>query len=107
MPVILKYTKAQYDAKITELQGYLNELKDHREKMVGLREQMYNFWDDPNARKAGEALNIQIRQGDNSMARTNDMLIFYQKSVEKLGGADSAVSGLLGDAISILGSLGV
>ena len=43
MPVILKYTKAQYDAKITELQGYLNELKDHREKMVGLREQMYNF----------------------------------------------------------------
>ena len=48
MPVILKYTKAQYDAKITELQGYLNELKDHREKMVGLREQMYNFWDDPN-----------------------------------------------------------
>ena len=65
MPVILKYTKAQYDAKITELQGYLNELKDHREKMVGLREQMYNFWDDPNARKAGEALNIQIRQGKN------------------------------------------
>ena len=107
MPVVLKYTKAQYQAKISELENYLAQLKDHRQKMAELKERMFNFWDDPNARKAGEALAVQIRQVDNSMMRTNDMLRFYQQSVEKLGGTDSAVGGLLEDAISILGSLGV
>ena len=107
MPVVLKYTKAQYQAKISERENYLAQLKDHRQKMAELKERMFNFWDDPNARKAGEALAVQIRQVDNSMMRTNDMLRFYQQSVEKLGGTDSAVGGLLEDAISILGSLGV
>ena len=107
MPAVLKYTKAQYEAKISELENLLGQLRDHREKMATLKDQMFNFWDDPNARKAGEALTVQIRQVDNSMLRTNDMLRFYQGAVEKLGGTDAAVSGLLGDALGILGSLGV
>ena len=107
MPAVLKYTKAQYEAKISELENLLGQLKDHREKMATLKDQMFNFWDDPNARKAGEALAVQIRQLDNSMLRTNDMLRFYQGAVDKLGGTDSAVSGLLGDALGILGALGV
>ena len=85
MPAVLKYTKAQYEAKISELENLLGQLKDHREKMATLKDQML----------------------DNSMLSTNDMLRFYQGAVDKLGGTDSAVSGLLGDALGILGALGV
>lgn len=107
MPVVLKYTKAQYTAKITELEGYLNQLQTHKEKMETLKGDMFNFWDDPNARKAGEALAVQIRQVENAMTRTHDMLIFYQKSVDQLGGTDSAIGGLLEDALGILGAIGI
>ena len=63
MPAVLKYTKAQYEAKISELENLLGQLKDHREKMATLKDQMFNFWDDPNARKAGEALAVQPDTG--------------------------------------------
>lgn len=43
MPVVLKYTKAQYQAKISELENYLAQLKDHRQKMAELKESMFNF----------------------------------------------------------------
>lgn len=107
MPVVLKYTKAQYKAKITELEGYLKRLKEHKEKMETLKGDMYNFWDDPNAKKAGEALAVQIRQVENAMERTMDLLNFYNKSVEQLDGTNSAIGGLLEDALGILGTLGI
>lgn len=107
MPVILKYTEAQYKAKISELEGYLGRLKEHKENMKTLKGDMYNFWDDPNAQKAGEALAVQIHQVENAMERTMDLLNFYNKSVEQLGGTNSGIGELLEDALGILGTLGI
>ena len=107
MSLIIKYTKAQYQAKITELESYSQQLEQHLSRMEGLKEKMFQFWDDPNARTVGQVLNIQIRQVRNATTRTNDLLTFYRTSVEKLDASGGLASGLLEEAMGILTGLGI
>ena len=104
MALIVKYTKAQYQAKITELEGYYNQLAQHLARMQELKSQMFNFWDDANAQKTGLILSNEIRSVQNAMDRTSDTLTFYKSAIDKLDGADLSVGDILGDALSILGS---
>ena len=106
MAFILKYSKAQYQAKISELEGYYAQLEQHLARMEELKSQMFNFWDDPNAQTAGQVLAAEIRSVRSAMDRTSDMLNLYKSSVESMGGTDSAVKDLLSDALSVLGSMG-
>ena len=107
MAFIVKYTQAQYNAKITELEGYQSQLEQHLNRMEGLRDNMYTFWDDPNARTAGQMLGIQIRQVRNAMDRTTDLLTFYKTAVEKLDGSNLSASSMISEAISVLEGLGI
>ncbi len=107
MAFIIKYTKAQYTAKITELEGYQSQLSQHLTRMEGLRDNMYSFWNDPNARTAGQMLSIQIRQVRNAMDRTADLLIFYKTAVEKLDASNVSGSSMISEAISVLEGLGI
>lgn len=104
MALNIKYTKAQYQAKISELEGYYSQLEQHLARMQELKSQMFNFWDDSNAQTTGQILAIQIRSVQNAMDRTTDTLTFYKSAIEKLDGANLSVSDLLGDALSILGN---
>lgn len=107
MSVTIKYTKAQYQAKITELEGYYALLEQHLSSMENLKESMFQFWEDENARTTGMILNGEIEQVKKAMTRTSDLLIFYKSSVEKLSGADASVRDLLGDALSIITGLSI
>lgn len=107
MSFTVRYTKAQYTAKISELEGYYSQLESHLSTMENLKEQMYQFWDDENARTTGTALASEIRQVKNSMDRTKDMLTFYKSAIEKLDGANIAVGSTISDALGILGKLGI
>jgi len=104
MALTVKYTKAQYQAKISELEGYYNQLAQHLARMQELRSQMFNFWNDSNAQTTGQILSVQIRSVQNAMDRTTDTLIFYKSAIEKLDGANLSVGDLLGDALKILGN---
>jgi len=106
MAITIKYTKAQYQAKVTELEGYYNMLSQHLTKMQDLKSKMFEFWDDENARMAGQVLAIKIRSVENTMDITNDSIIFYKSAIDKLDGASLSVGDLLGDALSVLGVLG-
>ena len=104
MSLLIKYTKAQYQAKITELEGYYQQLEQHLTRMQDLKGQIFSFWNDANAQKTGQILAAQIRNVQTCMDRTNDTLIFYKAAIEKLDGADLSVSDLLDEALSVLGS---
>lgn len=105
--ITVRYTKAQYMARITELEGYHGQLQQHLEKLEELREQVFVFWEDANAEKIGKILDIQIRQVQNSMDRTHDLLIFYKPAVEKLDGANLDVGQVLESALGTLAGLGI
>ncbi len=107
MSVLVKYTKAQYAEKLAELEGYYSQLNTHLSTMQGLKEQMYQFWDDENARSTGNVLASEIRQVKNAMDRTNDLIIFYKGSIEKLDEANLGAGSVVGEALDILGKLGI
>jgi hypothetical protein len=107
MSFMVSYTKSQYEAKITELKGYYSQLEKHLTTMEGYKDSMYDFWDDENARTTGEMLAIEIRQVRNAMDRTQDMLTFYESSVEKLDGANIGVASTIQQAIAILSGIGI
>ena len=89
------------------MEGYHGQLQQHLEKLEELREQVFVFWEDANAEKIGKILDIQIRQVQNSMDRTHDLLIFYKSAVEKLDGANLDVGQVLESALGTLAGLGI
>lgn len=105
MALIVKYSQAQYQAKITELEGYYNQLSQHLATMQDLKNQMYTFWEDENAQKAGQVLAEEIRHVTTTMDRTHETIAFYKSSIEKLDGVNVDVGGLFQDALSVLGTL--
>ena len=44
MAITIKYTKSQYLAKISELEGYYNMLAEHLARMQDLKSKMFEFW---------------------------------------------------------------
>lgn len=106
MAIIINYTKKDYLAKIAELEGHEKELQTHLETMKGYKDQMFNFWDDPDAQKTGLALNNMIHQVERSMQQTQEMLTFYRSAVEKFTGVGATTDELLEKALGLLGGLG-
>lgn len=102
MALTINYTKAQYQAKITELEGYYNQLNQHLARMQELKAEMFNFWNDENAQKTGQLLAIEIRKVQSAMDRTSDTLTFYKSAVEKLDGSNLSAGDLLDAALSFL-----
>lgn len=99
---IIKYVQSQYEAKIAELEQYYILLQQHLNKMENLKENMFQFWDDDNARQAGQVITLTIRQVTSSMTMTQETLAFYKSAVAKLGATKSVTSGLLDSALQLL-----
>lgn len=105
--MVLLYTKKEYQLKVTELEGLHAQLATHLDRMEAMKGQMYQFWDDPQARQTGELLAIEIRQVRNAMDRTSDLLNFYKGAVQDLDETQGIVSGLIEQAIGILSGTGI
>ena len=99
---VVKYTKAQYQAKIGELNRFNSRLETHLQQLEGFKDEMFQFWQDDNAQAVGEALTSEIKAVRNSMEQVQSYLGFYESCVEKLEGADADVLSTIGDAISLL-----
>lgn len=84
----IKYEKGLYLGKIAELEGYHTQLGNHLATMETLRGKMFSFWDDPQARKAGEMLVKEIRTVRNVMSQTMTELTMLKSIVEKQTGVE-------------------
>lgn len=100
---VVKYTKAQYEAKISELEGYHNQLNEHLARMEDLKSQLFKFWNDSNAQTTGMILAEQIRKVRTAMDRTTDSINMYKSAIENLEGVNFSAGNILSEALKILG----
>lgn len=105
--LIIKYDKALYEAKITELQGYWNQLDGHLATMKDLKKQMFEFWNDETSEKVGLTLSEKIRVVKSTMDQTQQTIDFYRAAVQKLEGSNIGALGAADDALSIVTKLGL
>lgn len=102
MPIIINYAKKDYLAKITELEGYQKMLSEHLGKMQDYKSQIVNFWDDEDAQKTVQILNVMIHSTERTMTQVEDNLIFFRSIVEKFGGVGTSTNELLEKALGII-----
>lgn len=98
--IVINYSKAQYTEKITELEGYYAMLQEHLNRMEELKTQMFDFWDDEDARTAAKALQEQIIKVKNQMEYTALTLTNFRTTVAEMDSTKSLVGSDLEKAIS-------
>ncbi len=100
--MIIKYTKQQYQAKVTELEGFYNQLVTHEGRMTELKSEMFQFWDDPNAQKTAQILTSQLQHVHNAMDQIAATISFYKSAIDKLSATGTIVDSILEKALGIL-----
>ena len=100
--MIIKYAKGVYLQKVTELESHYNLLSTHLERMNGLKEQMYQFWNDKHARDMAQVLTEEIRKVQTAMDRTRELIGVYKGCIEHLDGSDLSVTDTLQSLLSML-----
>lgn len=103
--IVLNYSKAQYNEKITELESYYSMLETHLSRMEELKSQMYEFWNDEDARNAARALQEQIDRVKTQMLHTSLTLTSFRTTVTEMDSTKSLVGSDLEKAISAVTSL--
>lgn len=103
--IVLKYSKQEYQNKITELEGYYAQLENHLARLEALKTQMFEFWDDEKARRAGIALQEIILKVRNQLNYTNMTLSTFNNCVGDMDQTMTLVGSDLEQAISAVTSL--
>lgn len=104
MPIT--YTKKQYEKKLNAIKANYEQLKNHLVKMEELEKEIPRFWKDDHARETAQVLNAQITRVKYAMQRTEDMINFYQKSIDQLSSLGGVMSDELKEALSIVSKVG-
>jgi hypothetical protein len=104
---IVKYTKAEYEAKIEQLDGCIRRLQSHEDTLNGLKDRVRDFWDDPQTLDYLNQLTKAIVGVRNARNRTDKLLTEYKSIVEEMEGVTAVTTGLIEDIGSVIGSLGI
>ncbi|WP_165249448.1 hypothetical protein [Adlercreutzia sp. ZJ141] len=104
---IVKYTKSQYTAKISELEGCIGRLDTHLETLESLKNKVTSFWDDPQTPDYLRQLTVAIVSVRNARDRTQKLLAEYNGMVEEMSGVTAMTTGIIDDIGGIIGSLGI
>ena len=100
--MIIKYNQQTYQAKIDVLEGYYQILGTHLTRMESLKSEMFNYWNDESAQKAGQALNVTINDVRRKMDQTTDAMAFFRSLISQLEGSKTGVDDLLDAALKVV-----
>lgn len=104
--VLLNYSKKQYLEKIEQLEGYCQKLNLHLSEMESLKGEINNFWNDSNAHKTAQLLEIEISAVKGAMQTTQETIKFYRETVESFDETQKKVDDSFNIALGFLNLLG-
>lgn len=107
MPVIIKYAERVYSNKVSTLEGYINQLDGHLTTLKGYRDQLHTYWKDDEGRRYYELVNTEIRAVQNARTRAQSLRNIYDDAKQALNAQHGLAGGLLSEAESLLGNLGI
>lgn len=105
--LILKYTEGEYREKLAEVQGYKNQLESHITNLENYKNDIARFWNDDYAQKTARTLYSTIRQAKAVMNRAQNMIDFYNTSLEDITNQRTAMDSVYESITGKLGTIGV
>ena len=100
--MVIKYNQQTYQAKIDILEGYYQTLGTHLTRMEALKSEMFNYWNDESAQKAGVALTLTIGDTRDAMDKVTDQMTFFRSLIDQLEGTRGTVDELLELAVKVI-----
>ncbi len=108
--MIIKYTKAVYEQKISTLEGHVKELEGHLNTLEGYKNQISSFWEGETAAKWVNVIGEEILHVRNSMNECNNLRNTYQGIVDDLSKTTTAIDEVVDDvtsAVKVVIGLGI
>ena len=105
--LIINYSKSKYDAKISELQGYVRELEKHQSAIEGYRKRLRSVWNDSDAEKYEKILGKQAKAVWTAANRAKSLKDAYQKVSDDLQRQKTTSEGIIDGINSALNALGI
>ncbi len=95
--MIIKYTKAVYEQKISTLEGDVKELEGHLNTLEGFKTQISSFWEGETAAKWVTVIGEEINHVRSSMQECNNLRHTYQGIVDDLSKTTTAIDEVVDD----------
>ena len=99
---VFNYTKDVYEAKINELTNLVARLKNHLNELENLKSEIPSFWNDDNARKSLEAINLTIQRTKSNMDIAQRLLDNFKETVANMDNSQNTLGSVIEDAVGIL-----
>ncbi len=104
---VVKYSKQQYLAKISTLQGLFNELGNHLNTMEGLRDRFTQIYTDGNADDLIKELNTQIKAVRNAQNQVNEQMQLWEAAIKEMEDTVTDQNPLIEDIHGLVSSLDI
>ena len=95
--MIIKYTKAVYEQKISTLEGDVKELEGHLNTLEGFKNQIPNFWEGETAAKWVNVIGEEILHVNRAMQECKNLRHTYQGIVDDLSKTTTAIDEVVDD----------
>lgn len=105
--IIVRYSKAQYQEKISRLDGCVKKLDTHLSTMEALRDQFKQVWDDDVAMQYYEQIKVQIQAVKNAHEATNRQIDMWQEVIREMEESTANSAKSIEDIRSLIGALGI
>ena len=102
---IFNYSKNEYIQKINELERFIARLKEHMEKLKELRGQVFEFWEDEDARNTCRVLDDTILEVETETMNAERLCTNYRTTVDSMSGAQGVLGQSIQDALAALTGL--
>lgn len=99
---VFKYTKNEYESKITELEGQLAALEEHYNTMLQMRDQVPTFWKDDNGEEVYRDLVKTIDETYTQMESVKSYMRTLRNVVSKLDSSNEVVRDTLDQLMDFL-----
>lgn len=103
--LMFKYTQNVYIERIGELDDVIAKLGTHLTNLTNLRNEIPGFWDDEDAKKALDTIDLNIQKVTTQLGTAKDMAKLLRDTVDSLESGKSGLSEKIEDAKSLLNIL--
>ena len=100
--LMFKYTQNVYLERIGELDAVIGKLNTHLTNLTNLRNDIPTFWNDDDAKKALDTIDINIQKVTTQLGTAKDMAKLLRETVDALESGKAGLGEKIQDAKGLL-----
>lgn len=105
--IILRYSKSEYQEKISRLSNCLSKLDKHLASLEGYENQLKQYWDDDTAESYHKVIKKEIKAVKNSQEQVGNQIMMWENAIKEMEDTVGQQTAKIDDMTSILNALDI